>query len=100
VSPTHLSFQAAPGATAPQSFTITNTGTGPLTVDVNPPKHSPPFSETNGGDNIVIPVGGMRVVSIGYAPTHKGTTHDDIMIFSDDPTQKKAINVKLKGKAK
>ena len=37
---------------------------------------------------------------ITYSPTKKGTTKGDVAITSDDPTHKKAIKVKLKGKAK
>jgi hypothetical protein len=94
-------LSALPNATASGSITISNTGTGPLTVNVSAPKHNPPFSENDGGSGIVIPAsGGTRVVTIVYSPTKKGSTSDQILITSDDPKQKKAIKVKLKGKSK
>jgi sugar lactone lactonase YvrE len=96
-----LNLSALPNATASGSITISNTGTGPLTVNVSAPKHNPPFSENDGGSGIVIPAsGGTRVVTIVYSPTKKGSTSDQILITSDDPKQKKAIKVKLKGKSK
>lgn len=44
--------------------------------------------------------GGNREVTIVYSPTKKGSAGDHIVITSDDPTQRKAIKVKIKGKAK
>jgi len=41
-----------------------------------------------------------NLVIVQYAPSAKGTTNDQISITSDDPEQKKAIIVKLKGKSK
>ena len=64
-------------------------------------KHNPPFTEVSGGSNIVVPAGGpAHAVTIVYSPTKKGSTKDLISITSDDPTHKKAMKVKLKGKAK
>ena len=37
---------------------------------------------------------------ITYSPTKKGTTKGFVSITSDDPTHKKTIKVKLKGKSK
>jgi hypothetical protein len=39
-------------------------------------------------------------VIIVYSPTKKGKTSDQVSITSDDPKQKKAIKVKLKGTSK
>jgi hypothetical protein len=88
-------------ATASAIFTITNTGTGPLTVKVTPLKHSPPFTEVGDGVGIVIPPSGAtHQVTIIYSPTKKGSTNDQIVITSDDRKQKKPIKVKVKGKSK
>ena len=96
-----LNLRAHPSATATATITITNKGTGPLTVNVGNPKHDPaPFTETGGGNGIVIPPGGHIDVIITYSPTKKGSTKDSVTITSDDPTHKKAIKVKLKGTAK
>ena len=96
-----LSLRALPNATASGSITISNNGTGPLTVNVTAPKHNPPFSEDGGGSGIVIPASaGTHAVTIVYSPTKKGSTSDQLLITSDDPTHKKAIKVKLKGKSK
>ena len=86
-------------ATASPSITISNTGTGPLKVDVSSPVHNPPFSELGGG-MVTILGGSSDKVTIIYAPTRKGSTSDSIVITSDDPTQKKPIKVKIKGKSK
>jgi len=78
-----------------------NIGTGPLTVNVSNPKHDPtPFTESGGGDGVVIGAGGMHEVIITYSPVKKGSTKDSVPITSDDPMQKNTIKVKLKGKAK
>ena len=99
--PRSLNLKASPGATASASITIGNTGTGPLTVNVSNPKHDPtPFTEIGGGDGIVIPASGTHDVTIVYSPVKKGSTKDSVPITSDDPTHKKTIKVKLKGKAK
>jgi hypothetical protein len=88
-------------ATASASITITNTGSGPLTVNVTSPKHNPPFAELSGGSGIVISGnGGARKVTIVYSPSKKGSTSDQVLITSDDPTHKKAFKVKIKGKSK
>jgi len=58
------------------------------------------LTEIGGGAGIVIPAGGHIDVMIVYSPTHKGSTKDFILITSDDPTQKKAIKVKIKAKSK
>jgi hypothetical protein len=101
VSPKKLSLSASPMATASASITITNTGSGPLTVNVTSPKHNPPFAELSGGSGIVISGnGGARKVTIVYSPSKKGSTSDQVLITSDDPTHKKAFKVKIKGKSK
>jgi len=82
------------------SIMVSNTGTGPLTANVGVPKHTPSFTEVGGGNGLVIDAGGKRLVTFVYSPTMKGSTSDQVSITSDDPTHKKAINVKLKGKAK
>jgi hypothetical protein len=87
-------------ATASAAFTISNTGTGPLTANVTAPTQNPPFSELGGGSGIVIGAGGNHQVTIVYSPTSKGVTMDQLQVTSDDPTQTKAITVKLKGKSK
>ncbi len=99
VTPKKLSLRAFPMATASASVTISNTGTGPLKVTVTSPAHNPPFSEQDGG-MLTIVGGSDAKVTIVYSPIKKGSTSDSIAITSDDPLQKKAIKVKLKGKAK
>jgi hypothetical protein len=71
-----------------------------LDVDVGAPKHDPPFSILSNGGATTIPVHSSEIVIVQYAPTAKGTTNDRIPITSDDPKQKKPINVELKGKSK
>jgi hypothetical protein len=100
VSPHTLNFHAAPGATATASVTIRNTGTGALHVNVGAPKHDPPFSILSNAGALTIPANSSATVVVQYAPAAKGTTDDSISITSDDPKQKKPINVKLKGKSK
>ena len=96
-----LNLKTPHGTSTSGTITITNKGTGPLTVNVSNPTHDPnPFTETGGGDGIVIPPGGHIDVIITYSPTKKGTTKGSVSITSDDPTHKKTIKVKLKGKAK
>jgi hypothetical protein len=95
-----LSLSALPNATASASITITNNGTGPLTANVTAPKHNPPFTEIGGGSGILIDAGKSGEVTIVYSPTKKGSTSDSITITSNDPKQKKAIKVKIKGKSK
>ena len=100
VSKKKLNLKAAPMATASASFTIGNTGTGPLTANVSSPKHSPIFMEIGGGSGIVIAPGGTSTVTIVYSPAKKGSTSDQILITSNDPKQKKPKKVNLKGKSK
>jgi sugar lactone lactonase YvrE len=95
-----LSLFAHPNATASASITITNKGSGPLTANVTSPSHSPPFTELDGGNGIVIGPGGAHDVTIVYSPTSKGSTKDRIAITSDDPTQMREIKVKIKGKSR
>jgi len=95
-----VNFRAAPNATATASITIRNTGSGVLHVNVGAPKHDPPFSILSNGGAATIPANSNAIVIVQYAPTAKGTTNDSISITSDDPKQKKPINVKLKGKSK
>jgi hypothetical protein len=87
-------------ATASASFTIGNTGAGPLIVNVSSPMHSPPFTAVGAGVGITIGPGGMHEVTIVYSPKQKGSTSDQIVITSDDPKQKKPKKVKLKGKSR
>jgi len=56
--------------------------------------------EIGGGNGFAIAAGGTHDVTIVYSPTQKGTTSDQLSITSDDPAQKKAKKVKLKGKSK
>jgi hypothetical protein len=81
------------------TITITNTGTGPLNGNVTEPAHNPPFSETGGGPFSLGP-GAHEDVTIKYSPTKKGSASDNAVVTSDDPTHKKPINVKFKGKSK
>jgi sugar lactone lactonase YvrE len=100
VTKKELNLRAAPMATASASFTIGNSGTGPLTANVSSPKHSPTFTEIGGGNGIVIAPGATSTVTIVYSPVKKGSTSDQVVITSDDPKQKKPKKVKLKGKSK
>ncbi|MGH7780593.1 MAG: S53 family peptidase [Candidatus Binataceae bacterium] len=95
-----LVLNASPMATASSSITIGNRGTGPLTANVSAPEHDPPFTEVGGARGIVIGPGLNHEVIIVYAPTKKGSRSDQILITSDDPTHKKVIKVKIKGRAK
>ena len=95
-----LSLSALPMATASASITISNTGTGPLTVNIPTPLHSPPFAEVGVGTGIAIAPGGVHSLTIVYSPVKKGSTSAQIPITSDDPTHKKAIKLKIKGKSK
>lgn len=99
MTPKKLKLMALPSASATASITITNMGTGPLNGAVMGPKQSPPFSEINGG---VFSIGARmhEEVTIVYSPATKGSTSDQVVITSDDPTHKKPIKVKLKGTAK
>lgn len=100
MSPHTLNFRAAPDATATASITIRDTGAGALHVNVGAPKHDPPFSILSGGGAFTIPGHSSATVTVQYAPVVKGTINDSISITSDDPKQKKPIDVKLKGKSK
>jgi hypothetical protein len=71
-----------------------------LHVDVGAPKHDPPFSILSNGGATTIPPNSSEKVIVQYAPTAKGTTNDQLSITSDDPKQKKAIHVSMKGKSK
>ena len=99
VNPKKLSLSASPMGTASASVTITNTGTGPLHGNVTSPKHNPPFTELGGGAFTIGP-SGTQEVTIVYSPTKKGSASVQISITSDDPTHKKALKVKIKGKSK
>jgi uncharacterized repeat protein (TIGR03803 family) len=98
VAPTKLTLKAAPNTTASASITIENTGTGPVAVDIGEPKLNPPFSESDGG-TVVIPPGGDHQLTIAYSPTTSKEKSDSITVkaISNDPRQKKPIDVKLEG---
>ena len=98
VSAKKLSLSASPSASATGSITISNTGTGPLQGNVTAPAHNPPFTEMNGGA-FSLGAGMHEVVTIVYSPAKKGSTGDRLVITSDDPTHKKPLKVKIKGKA-
>jgi hypothetical protein len=95
-----LHFSGAPNATASASFSVGNTGTGDLHATVGAPQHDPPFSILSNGGALTIAPGSSKTVVVQFAPTAKGTTNDQISVTSDDPTQKKPIVVKLKGRSK
>jgi len=99
VTPRTLHFHAAPNSTATASFTIRNTGSGDLHVNVGAPKHDPPFSILSNGGALTIPPNSSLSVVVQYAPAAKGTTNDQISITSDDRKHKKET-VKLKGQSK
>jgi len=65
-----------------------------------PTKHSTLFAEVGGGSGLVIGAGGNREVASIYSPTKKGSTIEQVVITSDDPTHRKPIKVKIKGKSK
>jgi hypothetical protein len=100
VSPRTLKFRAAPNSTATASFTITNTGSGTLHVNVGAPTNDPPFSILSNGGALTIAPNTSKVVIVQFAPIKKGLTDARISITSDDPRQKNPINVKLQGKSK
>jgi sugar lactone lactonase YvrE len=95
-----LSLNAAPGATASGSITISNSGPGVLIANVTSPKHSPILTETGGGNGITIGPGEMHIVTIVFAPAAKGSTKDLITITSNDPKHKKPFKVKIKAVSK
>jgi uncharacterized repeat protein (TIGR03803 family) len=101
VAPTKLTLKAAPNATAAASITIENTGTGPVTVDISEPKHAPPFSVSGSGSQ-TIGAGDDYQITITYSPTNSTTRKEKsdsitVKAVSNDPNQKKPIDVKLKG---
>ncbi len=99
VSPHSLNLSAAPNATASAAVTIGNSGPGDLHANIGSPKHHPPFSILSNGLAVTIPPNSAKTVTIQFAPIKKGTTSDQVSITSDDPKQKKAIKVKLKGRS-
>jgi subtilase family serine protease len=99
VSPHRLNLSAVPNATASAAVTIGNTGPGDLHANIGSPKHDPPFSILSNGGAVSIPPNSAKTVTIQFAPIKKGTTSDQLSITSDDPKQKKAIKVKLKGRS-
>src|SRR6202030_1041816 len=99
VSPHSLNLSAAPNATASAAVTIGNTGPGDLHANIGSPKNQPPFSILGNVVAVTIPPNSAKTVTIQFAPIKKGTTGDKVLITSDDPKQKKAIKVKLKGRS-
>ena len=102
VIPTKLTLKAEPNATASASITIENTRRGPVTVDISEPKHAPPFSASGSGSSITIGAGDDYQVTIMYSPTNSTTSKEKsdsitVKAISNDPNQKKPIDVKLKG---
>jgi Abnormal spindle-like microcephaly-assoc'd, ASPM-SPD-2-Hydin len=77
---------------------VTNSGTGPLSVTINGPKHHPPF--TVDSNSFPVQPSSSVTVTVTFAPTKKGKTKDQLSFTSDDPTHKKPIKVKLKGNSK
>jgi hypothetical protein len=94
-----LSLSALPAATASASIIIGNQGSGPLRVQVGPPSHEPPLSESGGG-SITVQPSSSSTVTITFSPTKKGSTKALFKITSDDPTHKKGFKIKIKANAK
>lgn len=99
VNPKKLNLTTPPNTTTEGTITISNTGTGPLNGNVSAPSHNPPLAEMEGGA-FSIGTGERHEVTIVYSPAKKGSTRDQIVILSDDPTHKKPIKVKIKAKSR
>jgi hypothetical protein len=71
-----------------------------LEANVGTPEHNPPFSILSGAGALAIAPDSTQTVVVQFAPVEPGKTDDEIEITSNDPKQKKPIEVKLKGKSK
>jgi len=91
----------APGSTAEQVFTVSNSGTADLiigTVAGADPVAAPYSKVSDGCSGQTIPPGGNRTVTIRFSPTVKGSFSDSFDIPSNDP-RAPTVTVTLLGAA-
>jgi hypothetical protein len=106
VGPRVLSFPlislASAHPTENKSFTVTNGGSAPLTVDVNPPtgSGSPYFAIIAGAGTSVLPPRGAIVVHVQFAPLRAGTFTANILVTSNATAGAQTTVVQLRGSAR
>ncbi|MFL5886928.1 MAG: choice-of-anchor D domain-containing protein, partial [Thermoleophilaceae bacterium] len=86
VSPASLDFgTAALGATASRSFTLSNTGGGPLTINKSKPPITGPFAASTAlPEGTVIPAGGSATETVTFSPAASGPASDVWVITGND----------------
>ena len=77
------------GATSSQTFTVSNTGNGDLSVSsvTITGSNADQFSITSGGGSFTLAPGGTRSVSVQFAPTSQGAKSGTLRLASDDPDE-------------
>ena len=104
IAPASLGFKritfGKTAASESASFSVKDTGTAPLTVNIEAPSTSN-FSITSGfGESTLQPKGSPVVVTVLFAPRIDGTFRDSILVSSNATKGKAATSVKLSGVAK
>jgi len=89
VAPTSLTADLLTAQTTTQSFTISNTGQGPLEftiVNISPPNES--FSSIDSSADTLAP-GGNAMITVTFDASNKGggLYSDNLIILSNDPAQ-------------
>lgn len=86
LSPTSLNFGpvAVGSSSTPQTVTVSNTGTLPLTIS-NITSSDPQFTFTSAALPITVPAGGNTTVDVTFSPTALGNQSGNIVFTHDAP---------------
>ena len=90
ISPTSKNYgNVAVGATGSQTFTVSNTGNGDLSVSSVSltGTNADQFSITSGGGAFTLSPAGTRSVTVQFAPISAGSKSATLRIASDDPDE-------------
>ncbi|HTE18881.1 MAG TPA: choice-of-anchor D domain-containing protein, partial [Armatimonadota bacterium] len=89
------------GRTSTRTVLLRNTGSGPLTVTVEPSGQAP-FRAVAGAETFTLAAGSApRAVAVQFAPTARGRFTGQLVLTSNDPDgadQRVAINLRGRGK--
>jgi len=86
------------GSSSPQIFTVTNEGTGDLSVTSSSltGTHSGEYSITSGGGSFIITPGSSHDIEVSFNPVSAGSKNAVLRIQSDDPDEN-PVDISLTG---
>jgi hypothetical protein len=85
ISPLTVNYQVAVGLTQTQSFTVANTGGGPITITLSKPPATGPFvAQTSLPEGTVLAPGTTLTETVAFTPSQVGAASDVWKITADD----------------